>query len=360
MSSQPYAGAPAPSQGMSPAVKWLLGCSLGCALLVLCFCGGAFVLGYFGVKPIAEQGQKAEEAQKAGAAAMAKLRSQDEAMPAKLPEDVADAVLTDEDVARYVRVRTELAPQLERVAATEATLVAPTPESFGAKPSVGGIFGGIKGMMAGMAEAHAANSALLEAAAPVLQREGLNTTDLSRLAEIVEWRYLNRPEALALGLPAFRRADLLGTRQELRMMEAWSSEKAEGWKSRGPGKDPQHRAEDRIPGLKKRIEEMEAEARANVTLADATRSALDAHRAELEALAPGGVLSIAPLSEEPVSLRAVEGRHAGMPSDGADGASAGEASGAEGEAQEGAAPESREGEASGATGSSEPTGATGP
>lgn len=303
MSTMPPPGQP-PQQGMSTLAKTLIGCTVGCFLLVLITCGGIGVVGWMIGKPLVEQGKKMEAAKEASARSMAELEKLDEQFPPHLPEDVATAEMAEDDIVRYIRIRNEFAPHLVRLASGAASVNLPTPETLGGKPSVGSIYGAMQGLLSGIAEAQAANAELLVAAGGILALEGIGPTDFARLVEIVEWRFLLRPEALALGLPEFRRDEVVEKQVEVSLLAAWSKEGVDPSWSVEPA--DREKAERELAEARARLAELEAEARTNVALTDATRALLEAHRAELEALGAATVMVLAPLSADPPFLRALE------------------------------------------------------
>ena len=286
---------PPPQQGMSTFAKWLIGCTVGCFLVILVSCGGIFALGYWVSKEAVGRGEKMAATLNAEKARAAEIQQLDVAHPPLLPEDVAFAQVTEEDIARYLRVRRELGGTMQALDASIEGIPLANPESLGDKPSMRQIFGAIKGTVDGIGESQAAHLALLDAAAVVLAREGRGPTDLARMAEIVEWRYLQRPEATLLGLPTFRRREMLELQMKVRSLSAMGANPAD---ARGLDGMSGADAERELASVQARLAEITEEARRNVGLLEPTRAVLDLHRLELEALPIAGIAAIAPLSAD--------------------------------------------------------------
>lgn len=288
-----------PRPGMPTWLKWVLGLTVGCFLLVIACCVGTCLLGQAAFGDLFGKLQHAEEQQALARAAEDRIDTVELEFPPRIPEDVATAELTDEDVSRYLRVRTALQPQAKAFQDVIA----------GAAPVGGGALGvarSVVGMLGASLEAASARKELLVAAEPALRAEGMGPTDLSRLAEIVEWRFLQRPEALFLGLPEGERRQYQQMLLEEQMIAAWTSgEVPPGLKVNDRTK---REAEDELRALRERIAAMQQRARQATALSGATLAVLQARRADLEALQPDGLQAMAPLTAEPaiVSFRGGE------------------------------------------------------
>ena len=280
---------------MSTFAKWLIGCTVGCFLVILLGCGGMAALMYWVTKSVAGRAEKLSVVVDATKARASEIDKLDQAHPPQLPEDVAFAQVSDEDISRYLRIRRELAPQMQALLTTAEAIPLANPEVLGDKPSVREVFGAIKGSVDGAETALAAHLTLLDAAAIVLTREGIGPTDLSRMAEIVEWRYLQRPEAMLLGLPPFRRHEVLELQERERTLSATLAKSED---AAAPSSMGRERMQQQLSEAQARLAEIRTEASAKVGLLEPTRAALDARRAELEALPVAGLAAIAPLSAE--------------------------------------------------------------
>lgn len=280
---------------MSTFAKWLIGCTVGCFLFILVGCGGLFALGYWLSRSVVGKAEKFSTVVNATKARAAEIDKLDEAHPPQLPEDVAFAQVSDEDISRYLRIRRELAPQMQALVTTADAIPLANPEALGDKPSMRELFGALQGRVDGAETALAAHLALLDAAAIVLTREGIGPTDLSRMAEVVEWRYLQRPEAMLLGLPPFRRHEVLQLQERERTLSAILARSVD---AAAPSSMGHERMQQQLTAVQGRLAEIRTEASAKVGLLEPTRAALDARRAELEALPVAGIAAIAPLSAQ--------------------------------------------------------------
>lgn len=274
MSSTP---APRTSSGTSLVTKILAGCGCGCLVLLVLF-AGACVLFYKGVvKPAAELTQSVVLTQEEAQAAQERLAALDVAHPSRVTEPVGEAVLTADDLDRYLRARAALQPSLAAFAQRlDEWVQAMVPPSVaqGAEPSAREVLGVLRGSLGGISDLMAAQREVAAAATTALEAEQLGPTEFARMAEILEWRFLQRPDCLALGLPEWKRSDLA----QLRLQSALASRAAPTGAS-GP-----------LPaGVGERLAALEQEARADLALSDATRALLEARRDELAALPSAGL-----------------------------------------------------------------------
>lgn len=278
-----------PTASVTPAwVKWLLGCLLAAVLAVLACCCGSCLLG----KRVGERFERLGAEQGRARESSSRVAQLDLDFPARLPDDAATAAITDDDVARFVRIRQAVAPQAAAYQRVED-------EAFPAegKGLVRGVFGAVQGSM----DAPGRRRELLDAAEPALRAEAMGPTDFHRMLEIVEWRFLRRPEARFLGLPEAQRREYQQAVIEERMLAAWTSGRL-GTSTRVNGRSVDEAAKD-LERLRERIQALVAEAEARVALAPETLAALQARRAELEALPPDALDAMAPLTAEPALTR---------------------------------------------------------
>ena len=305
-----------PTVSVTPTwVKWLLGCLLVAVLAVFACCCGSCVLG----RRVGERFQRVDAEQKLARESSSRVAQLDVDFPPRVPEDAAAAVITSDDVARYLRVRQAIAPQAAAYQRLEDS----------AFPGEGkGLFRGVFAMVQGSMDAPAKRRELIDAAEPALRAESMGPTDLDRMVEIVEWRFLRRPEARFLGLPPAERREYQQAVLEERMLSAWT----QGHVPRGTrvnGRGSEDVAKD-LERLRERIQKLAADAEQRVALTPETVAALEPHRAELEAMRPDGLGAMTPLTAEPVLTRFLqqgEGMHVErrtewkFPKDDADGAS---------------------------------------
>lgn len=294
--------APVPSAptGMPTWVKWLLGLSAGCLALVLLCCLGTCWGGKRMFGDLFGKMQKVEADRGLARAASERVAALDLEYPPAFPEDAGAAEVSAEDVDRYLRVRRALEPAGAAYQQLEDSAI----------PDAGGSLGMVRGMVGlfgAAADAHSARRALLEAAEPALRAEKMGPTDLARLAEIIEWRFLRREQARFLGLPEPQRREYQQMRLEERMLAAWTGG------SMPPGMRINERtkadAERDLVRLREKLAQYAATADGRTALTATTTAVLEARRADLQALAPAGLQAMTPLTAEPPLAGLMDGSH---------------------------------------------------
>jgi hypothetical protein len=285
---------------MHPAAKWAIGFGIGCAVLVA-ICCGICGLGYFkGIMPFAQKMEQAQKDEQASRTAQREIEALDAELPPALPASVAEATVTEDQLARYARIRTAMAEPLARVDAETSKAL---PRGDG-PPSAFTMMRTVAGLVSSQIGVKAEWRACVEAALPVLRREGMGPTDLARLTEIVEWRYLKRPEARSLGLAPAERTEMQSLTVEARMLEGFSPEHMPP-SMKIEGRDAEQ-MKARIALVNQRLEELRAQADLDVALSGPTLAMLDAHRGELEALPAAGVALLAGLTQDSPVVDALE------------------------------------------------------
>jgi hypothetical protein len=290
---------------MSPWLKLLIGCGIGCFVLVALLITGCAVVWYKVGRPVVEHAQRMEAATTETRRRSAEVEKLDASFPPRLPEDPAVAAIADDDINRYLRIRNDLAVPLAEI--EEALLRAiPSPEEIEKNPFSGALkMAG--GVMSGLADAQAARGRLLEAARASLEREGTGPTDFSRMVALVEWRFLRREEAMPAGLAPEKRNEALQHIAEIRVVEPWIHAKMPP-SMQIQGRDRADMQKE-VDQAKAALVSLRAEAEAQVGMTETTRAALEARRAELEALPVAGLLMLTmPLQEEPAFLNEVQSR----------------------------------------------------
>jgi len=270
--------APGPASG-GGASRVACCCGLGCVFVVALLAGLSW-LGWVRVgRPLQESITDMAAAREETAAAEADLARLDRQSPPAEVEDASARDLSAADVDRYVAVRQALAAPLSGVASAWEGLVselAPAGDGHELREILGTALGAVQGS----ARLASARRDLLVAAVAVLEREGLGPTEALAVAELVEWRFLGRAEALPLALPEWRRSEVWDLRLETAMLEAWAKGSV---RVQVDGQDPERALADG----RQRLAEIEREAEQRRELSPTTRAALEARRAELVALGDG-------------------------------------------------------------------------
>lgn len=169
-------------------------------------------------------------------------------------------VLTEDDVARYARVRAAVAPALRAVAEAHRALEEPDE-------------GAIADYAAATRGAIEAQSLLCTTLAGALAEQQLGPTALRHLIELVEWRWLGREDALVVVVPERYRLAWLGDRRL----------------AARPGGVERAQVEQ----ARERLADRRAEAEAARALHEDTRARLESRRADL---ADGGEAGLAVLA----------------------------------------------------------------
>lgn len=299
--------APAPQQSGGGSNKILIGCAVGCGLLLLLVlvAGGIFYVKV--IKPIADQAAAMEEASKANAAAREELTRLDEASTPSIGEDLSTAQLAASDVDAYVDLRNALAGQAETAQAAK--------DRFRASFDVSGLAQGnplaMLTMMSDLFEAATAHQqargALMQAAVRELDAAGMSPTDFERMVEIVEWRFLQREEAVTVALTSDERSDWLAAEFSGGFAQAML-EAAGGQASAGDTAQFERQLEE----AEERLDELRAAAAGRTDLSPATRAVLEARRSELEALPSAGLPDLGSITDAQDPSKWLEGLQ-GMP-----------------------------------------------
>jgi hypothetical protein len=290
-------------QGLGPVAKWVIGCTLGCFALVVLVCGGGALATYLFVKPFVAMGKGMQESEEKATKVMVDVARLDREHPATIPADVATATLTNDEVDRYLRIRSKLQATLGKLDETSSKLPFEQLENLSEKPKLSDILHASTGMLSTAAAASAAHADVLEAADLALEAEKASPTDLARLTEIVEWRFLGRPSAIALGLPELERHAFFRAQFKVRMLEALLAMPQDAHGREGRRAD----RESELAGARKELEAFETEARQHAVLSPATAQVLEARRADLEAFTSESISVLSPLSANPPYLEAVRG-----------------------------------------------------
>ena len=285
----PTAPPPAPARSGGGGNKILIGCGVGCGILLLLALVAGGIAYVKLVKPMVDKGKAMEEASKANEEALAELRRIDESVQSSIGEDLASAQLAASDVDTYIELRGALADEAEAAAAARNRMA----EALGGEGLSGGNPMAMIGMMmdfiGSATDYQIARGALLQAAVPELEAAGVSPTEFARLVEMIEWRFLQRPEALTTALTADERNDW--TRSQIGMAFAQTILRA----SEGQGNTAQF--ERNLEQAQERLDELEAAAAERTGLSAETRNVLEARRAELQALPGSGLGDLASLTD---------------------------------------------------------------
>ena len=200
----------------------------------------------------------------------AEIEGFDKRHPWTRGNDLAKLDLTAADLDRYLRVRRELEPaarQLQRQRREAASEMEEWAENDGISRALN--------PSSPFVDQYAADASFLQAVRDALDRERMSPRELMDLLAVTEWRFLRRPEAMALGLPDFHHGDWLQART---LSEAGVE----------PTGDAQYdRQQERaVQQARAKLASFEQQAAASADLSPATQALLDARRAELERLDP--------------------------------------------------------------------------
>jgi hypothetical protein len=181
-------------------------------------------------------------------------------------EDLSKADLRPIDLDRYLTVRRKLGPAIGEFAKavrrrSEATHAARSGNVFALTDLSRGIV--------------RADLAFLKSLSGELERQKMGPRRFENLTNLVEWRFLRRPEALIFGLPDYHRADWIETRSALDQFDPETSDQ--------PGSRESEQWRRRMEAKKAELERQAAEA---TGLSQATRTLLESRRADLERLSP--------------------------------------------------------------------------
>jgi hypothetical protein len=244
-----------------PGYRLRIALGAAAALVVLTLFGGyAWMAQSFGNEDAEIQlGEEREAVLKA----MTDLDRQD---PWTEGEDLSKADLRPIDLDRYLTVRRKLGPAIGEFAKavrrrSEATHAARSGNVFALTDLSRGIV--------------RADLAFLKSLSGELARQKMGPRRFENLTNLVEWRFLRRPEALIFGLPDYHRADWIETRSALDQFDPETSDQ--------PGSRESEQWRRRMEAKKAEYERQAAEA---TGLSQATRTLLESRRADLERLSP--------------------------------------------------------------------------
>jgi hypothetical protein len=189
--------------------------------------------------------------------------------------DLAKLDLTAADLDRYLRVRRELEPAVQK---SQRQLRELKKKALSNEDSDNPIAQALNGSLYPFADERAADAAFLQSVRDALDRERMGPRELMDLLALVEWHFLKRPEAVSLGLPDFHHGDWI---------EAWVISEA-GVKASG---DTQYdRQQERaVQQARAKLASFEQQAAASADLSPATKALLDPRRAEMERFDPNGL-----------------------------------------------------------------------
>ena len=182
--------------------------------------------------------------------------------------DLSRTELTAADLDRYLRIRRELEPALKRNLQKRRDLESRIATVAGRGPSQQ-----IGQAMLGFAPYHeglANDAELRQSVRDTLVRERMGPRELTDLLTLVEWRFLRREEAKALGLAEFHRGDFYEARSIVQ-----AGEEASG-----------HAVWDRE---RQKLASFEKQAAESGDLSPATKALLEGRRTDLERLELVGI-----------------------------------------------------------------------
>jgi hypothetical protein len=219
----------------------------------------------------------------------AALRLLDQTYPPDRFQTPATLVLSDPDVEAYLAVRAALEPVLSELDRRNEEMAAKWDFSDGRKPGAMEVMRMTMGAFSDMANISKAQMGVLQEARSALEQNGMGPAALGALAEVVEWRFLQREEARFLSLDPMKQAELSMKRGQLRMNKGiLALNETEGVQINMGGKD-MAQLEREVETLQADIERLEGESGGDATLAPETRALLERHRTRLEAAGTSGI-----------------------------------------------------------------------
>ncbi len=306
MATTPPSPAPqAPPTGGGGSNKILLGCGIGCGVLLLLAMIAAGVFYAKVVRPMQAAGAEMEAMLEQNQAKIDTLVALDSSYPSAIGDDLDGAALTPSQVDSYIAIRSSLGPSAEALAQARAAVGESLDMSQvgqGGTAAMSAVFG----MMAKVVETGRAQmlvrGELLEKAAAELEAASMGQAELAGLVEIIEWRFLQEEEALTVALSESERADWSARKVAL----AFSRSLLDGAGSQ-MGASDRAKMERNLEEAEERLEDLRVVAGERSVLTDATRSLLESRRAELQALPKAGLSELATLSENSNPMKALEG-----------------------------------------------------
>lgn len=275
----------------------LKGCLIGCAgLLVLALAAGAF--GYYKVvRPVQLSLERVTTLEAQGDSLRGRLEALNRAYAYDVPAQPAEVVLDEEDVERYLAVRSALADELATFVEAREGLeqsMAPEAEVEGFamfREMFGAAFSGFE-------ETARTRVELQAAAVEAFEEQEMSPRELETLLGLVEWRFLGRDDAAFFGLTAERR-DLLLEQQRMLRTSRVALRFAERFEAEIDGRSALEIRRD-IGRIETEIAVLRESAAQNRDLHRRTRAVLEEHRATLEELDAGGVDVLATLTEREI------------------------------------------------------------
>lgn len=247
--------------GVRPGYRLRMGLTAAAATVAV-----LLLVGYAATQARTEmRGDNAVESYKRLLALAGELERLDQRHPWTRGEDLARVDLTPADLERYLRVRRGLEPAIERLTRQrrEANLrMVQHYEGGSTQRMFRDLF-----MPLPYEELSTYQADFRQAVLDALERERIGPRELTNLLALVEWRFLRRDEAMALGLPEFHRADLMTARMVIE----------EGEETTGHARWNRQR---------QKLASFEKQAGESVGLAPATKALLEGRRADLERFEP--------------------------------------------------------------------------
>lgn len=274
----------------------LKGCAIGCAgILVLAL--GASAFGYYKfVRPVQVSLERVAEMNEESGELDRRLEELDVTYEYEAPEDAAAVVLEEEDVERYLAVRSAVADELAAfVEAREGFEDRMEPEEGeeGGFPGFRALF---SAMFASFDELSRTKLELQRAALEALESQRMSPRELETLLGLVEWRFLGRDEASFFGLSPDGREMLLQQQRALRASRRMLGF-AERFNAEVEGRSAEElRAE--IERFRRQISVLQDGAGGNRELHRRTRAVLEEHRGALQELGTEGLDVLATLTEQ--------------------------------------------------------------
>jgi hypothetical protein len=280
-----------------------MACGIGCAVVFLIVIAVVVFIGVKAKQAIDQVNATMERAQEVSArqsAARARIAALDEAHPPSIGEDLAQAELSEADVARYLELHAALAEPLAaheavqvRIREFEATMKNMENEREPSFRELMGVMSAAKDAMSTTFEAEETMAVILEEAATAMEGAGLGPSQLRRLTGIIGWQFLEREGFEELALTEEDAADLRTARAQVELWgedefdsEQWTREEWDGFQA----KLVEHR---------KTIGRLEARlASGQGRLAPGTRAKLESRRGELEAISPADALAVLELTQD--------------------------------------------------------------
>jgi len=274
-----------------------MGFGIGCLVLVV-LAVALIGIGYQKFfKPFLESMERLEKVQQETKVQLEELRLMDQRYCSDHLADPATALLRDRDLERYIQVRDALEPFMAELSGIEERMMGRFDTVVeGDEPNVGAVMGMAFGTIRDLPAFLEARLRLLKEAWAVLYPRDLCPRDLATLAEIIEWRYLERSEALHLGLGPEKRKALFEKRMELRFAEL--SLKLGSMEDMQANQAELTRMRRNVEELREKIAAFEQEAGRNTGLHPETRALLERWRPRVEGLGPAGLRWAGTLTEE--------------------------------------------------------------